>query len=71
MSVTAAASTSFYKKIDLPLAKIIPLLNRQIHEIFKSNCNDFQDALFSQNLLREFSGNIYEAFSKDYSSVSI
>ena len=66
-SLDELCKTQFYKSIELPYAKIIPLLNHNIHDIFNAGQNDFLDVLWSQPLLREFSENIYDAFSTEYS----
>jgi len=66
-SVAQCTSTNLYKQVDIPLAKVIPLLNHEIHEIYKDGANDFLDIIYAHPLLREFSENIYEAFSKEYS----
>lgn len=50
----------------LPVPKIIPILNSQIHEIFKAGPNQFFDALFSQELIRQLSKNVYELTCKEY-----
>jgi len=66
VSLENCVKFSFYKQIELPIAKIIPLLNRQLDEIFRADSNGMLDVLFSQPHLRDFSSNIYEAFSKKY-----
>ena len=66
VSLEDCVKSSFYKQIELPVAKIIPLLNRQLDEIFRADSNGMLDVLFSQPHLRDFSSNIYEAFSNKY-----
>ncbi|XP_057317184.1 peroxisomal biogenesis factor 3-like [Hydractinia symbiolongicarpus] len=63
VSVESCIKTDFFKPIDLPLAKIIPLLNGQFHDIYKAGSNPFLDALFAESTLREFTENTYEGFS--------
>jgi len=48
------------------MAKIIPLLTNQLDEIFKADDNGMLDVLFSRSHLRQFTNNIYDAFSKKY-----
>lgn len=52
-----------YKQLSLPLAKIIPSVNSQMHEIFKAGANAYLDDLMANGLVRNFSANLYEAFS--------
>ena len=52
-----------YKETSLPLAKIIPLMNGQLHKIFSADHNEYLDAIMSQRSLQQFAENIYEAFS--------
>uniref|UniRef100_T2MFJ3 Peroxisomal biogenesis factor 3 n=1 Tax=Hydra vulgaris TaxID=6087 RepID=T2MFJ3_HYDVU len=65
-SIESCAHTSFFKEIELPMAKITPLLNQQLHQIFKSGQNNFLDSVFSQSSLHDFSSNIFDAFSRVY-----
>ena len=47
---------------NLPLAKIIPIVNGQVHHIsFDSDNSYFQD-LFKVGSARNFAANVYEAF---------
>ena len=55
-----------FKSTELPVPKIIPILNNQIHEIFKAGANGFLDVLFSQDLVRQLSRNVYDSISKEY-----
>ena len=66
VSLENCVKSSFYKQIELPLAKVIPLLTSQLDEIFRADSNGMLDVLFAQPHLREFSHNIYEAFSEKY-----
>ncbi|XP_023696713.1 peroxisomal biogenesis factor 3 [Paramormyrops kingsleyae] len=49
--------------IQLPLAKIIPIVNGQIHSICSEIPSHFVQDLLMVDQLKEFSANVYEAFS--------
>ena len=66
VSVDDCLTNDFVSK-ELHVAKIIPILNNQIHELFKVGPNKFLDVLFSQDLLRKLSRSVYENTIQEYS----
>ena len=49
--------------LDLPLAKIIPIINGQINHVLCDSDNNYFQDLFKVGSARDFAANIYEAFS--------
>lgn len=49
--------------LDLPLAKVIPIVNGQINHILCDSDNGYFQELFKVGCAREFAANVYEAFS--------
>lgn len=49
--------------LDLPLAKIIPIINGQVNHILCDSDNTYFQDLFKVGCAREFAANVYEAFS--------
>lgn len=49
--------------LDLPLAKVIPIVNGQINHILCDSDNSYFQELFKVGCAREFAANVYEAFS--------
>lgn len=49
--------------LDLPLAKIIPIINGQVNHILSDSENNYFQDLFKVGSAREFAANVYEAFS--------
>ena len=49
--------------LDLPLAKIIPVINGQVNHILSDSENNYFQDLFKVGSAREFAANVYEAFS--------
>ena len=49
--------------LDLPLAKIIPIINGQVNHILCDSDNSYFQDLFKVGSVREFAANVYEAFS--------
>ncbi|KAM8946284.1 peroxisomal biogenesis factor 3 isoform 2-T2 [Pelodytes ibericus] len=49
--------------INLPLAKIIPIINGQIHTICSEMPNHFVQDLLLMEQVKDFAANVYEAFS--------
>ncbi|XP_068672012.1 peroxisomal biogenesis factor 3-like [Montipora foliosa] len=49
--------------LDLPLAKIIPVVNGQVNHILCDSDNSYFQDLFKVGCARDFAANVYEAFS--------
>jgi len=49
--------------LDLPLAKVIPIINGQVNHILCDSDNSFFQDVFKVGCAREFAANVYEAFS--------
>ena len=49
--------------LNLPLAKIIPIVNGQVHHILFDSDNSYFQDLFKVGSARDFAANVYEAFS--------
>ncbi|TSL47655.1 Peroxisomal biogenesis factor 3 [Bagarius yarrelli] len=50
--------------VSLPLAKIIPIANGQIHSICSETPSQFVQELLTTEQVKEFAANVYEAFSR-------
>jgi len=55
-----------FRDTSLPVPKIIPILNSQIHEIFRAGPNKFFDFLFSHDLIRQLARSVYDLTCKEY-----
>eukprot|EP00794_Sanderia_malayensis_P017936 gene17936-19725_t len=62
---TAIEEDEDSRQLHLPLAKLIPILNAQMNQVFKNGQNEYLDELFSNDNLNALSANIYESFSQD------
>ena len=51
------------QSLDLPLAKIIPIINGQVNHMFTDVDNSYIEDLYKVGCVRDFAANIYEAFS--------
>ena len=49
--------------LNLPPAKIIPIVNGQVHHILFDSDNSYFQDLFKVGSARDFAANVYEAFS--------
>uniref|UniRef100_H2ZWN6 Peroxisomal biogenesis factor 3 n=1 Tax=Latimeria chalumnae TaxID=7897 RepID=H2ZWN6_LATCH len=56
-------TVSSLSNISLPLAKIIPIINGQIHSICSATPSHFVQDLLLMEHVKEFAANVYEAFS--------
>ncbi|XP_006821234.1 peroxisomal biogenesis factor 3-like [Saccoglossus kowalevskii] len=54
--------------LNIPLAKIIPVMNGQIHSICSDTPNHFVQELLLLQPVKDFAANIYEAFSQSASA---
>ncbi|KAM9495900.1 peroxisomal biogenesis factor 3 [Clarias gariepinus] len=52
--------------VSLPLAKIIPITNGQIHSICSETPSQFVQDLLTTEQVKEFAANVYEAFSNPH-----
>ncbi|KAF7694319.1 peroxisomal biogenesis factor 3 [Silurus meridionalis] len=52
--------------VSLPLAKIIPIANGQIHSICSETPSQFVQDLLTTEQVKEFAANVYEAFSNPH-----
>ncbi|XP_053737953.1 peroxisomal biogenesis factor 3 [Synchiropus splendidus] len=50
----------------LPLAKIIPIINGQIHSVCSDSPSYFVQDLLTNNQVKEFAANVYETFSSPH-----
>ncbi|KAM4772350.1 peroxisomal biogenesis factor 3 isoform 2-T2 [Rhinophrynus dorsalis] len=57
------SSMNSLSTISLPLAKIIPIVNGQIHSICSEMPNHFVQDLLLMEQVKDFAANVYEAFS--------
>ncbi|XP_053566618.1 peroxisomal biogenesis factor 3 [Bombina bombina] len=57
------SSVNSLSSISLPLAKIIPIVNGQIHSICSEMPNHFVQDLLLMEQVKDFAANVYEAFS--------
>ncbi|XP_071965139.1 peroxisomal biogenesis factor 3-like [Antedon mediterranea] len=56
---------------NLPLAKLIPIMNGQIHFICGDSPNHFVQELLLMECVKDFAANVYEAFSQSKQSTAI
>lgn len=59
----AVGGVELEPSLDLPLAKIIPIINGQINHILCDADSSYFQELFKVGCAREFAANVYEAFS--------
>ncbi len=64
-SKLASAESVHLESLGIPLAKLIPILNAQMNQIFKAGQNGYLENLISNETLNTFSANIYESFSQE------
>ncbi|XP_077145337.1 peroxisomal biogenesis factor 3 [Ranitomeya variabilis] len=57
------SSVSSLSSVNLPLAKIIPIVNGQIHSICSEMPSHFVQDLLLMEQVKDFAANVYEAFS--------
>ncbi|XP_060609473.2 peroxisomal biogenesis factor 3 [Anolis sagrei] len=58
-----SASMNSLSSVSLPLAKIIPIINGQIHSICSETPSHFVQDLLMMEQVKNFAANVYEAFS--------
>ncbi|XP_019638997.1 PREDICTED: peroxisomal biogenesis factor 3-like [Branchiostoma belcheri] len=51
-------------KVTLPMAKVIPVMNGQIHQICSDSPNKYVQELLLMECVKDFAANVYEAFSQ-------
>ncbi|XP_012928143.1 peroxisomal biogenesis factor 3 isoform X3 [Heterocephalus glaber] len=56
-------SMTSYSSVSLPLAKIIPIVNGQIHSVCSETPSHFVQDLLMMEQVKDFAANVYEAFS--------
>uniref|UniRef100_A0A669P1J3 Peroxisomal biogenesis factor 3 n=1 Tax=Phasianus colchicus TaxID=9054 RepID=A0A669P1J3_PHACC len=56
-------SVNSLSSISLPLAKIIPIINGQIHSVCSETPSHFVQDLLMMEQMKDFAANVYEAFS--------
>ncbi|XP_060044657.1 peroxisomal biogenesis factor 3 [Erinaceus europaeus] len=56
-------SMSSLSSVSLPLAKIIPIVNGQIHSVCSETPSHFVQELLMADQVKDFAANVYEAFS--------
>uniref|UniRef100_A0A8D0AX02 Peroxisomal biogenesis factor 3 n=1 Tax=Salvator merianae TaxID=96440 RepID=A0A8D0AX02_SALMN len=56
-------SMSSLSSVSLPLAKIIPIINGQIHSVCSETPSHFVQDLLMMEQVKDFAANVYEAFS--------
>ncbi|KFO32260.1 Peroxisomal biogenesis factor 3, partial [Fukomys damarensis] len=56
-------SITSYSSVSLPLAKIIPIVNGQIHSVCSETPSHFVQDLLMMEQVKDFAANVYEAFS--------
>ncbi|XP_063299385.1 peroxisomal biogenesis factor 3 [Pelobates fuscus] len=61
--VNQNSSVNSLSSISLPLAKIIPIVNGQVHSICSEMPNHFVQDLLLMDQVKDFAANVYEAFS--------
>ncbi|XP_037672293.1 LOW QUALITY PROTEIN: peroxisomal biogenesis factor 3-like [Choloepus didactylus] len=57
------ASMDSLSSVSLPLAKIIPIVNGQIHSVCSETPSHFAQDLLMMEQVKDFAANVYEAFS--------
>ncbi|XP_070554867.1 peroxisomal biogenesis factor 3-like isoform X2 [Ptychodera flava] len=57
--------------VTLPLAKVIPIMNGQVHTICSETPNHFIQDLLLMPIVKDFAANVYEAFSQDDTSTAV
>lgn len=63
LELGAVGGIELESTLDLPLAKIIPIINGQINHVLCDSDNNYFQDLFKVGSARDFAANIYEAFS--------
>ncbi|CAN0401318.1 unnamed protein product [Rangifer tarandus platyrhynchus] len=57
------SSMNSLSSVSLPLAKIIPIINGQIHSVCSEMPSHFVQDLLMMEQVKDFAANVYEAFS--------
>ncbi|NXS89842.1 PEX3 factor, partial [Erpornis zantholeuca] len=57
------SSVNSLSSVSLPLAKIIPIINGQIHSVCSETPSHFVQDLLMMEQVKDFAANVYEAFS--------
>ncbi|NXW98980.1 PEX3 factor, partial [Larus smithsonianus] len=61
--VSQNGSVNSLSSVSLPLAKIIPIINGQIHSVCSETPSHFVQDLLMMEQVKDFAANVYEAFS--------
>ncbi|XP_076873420.1 peroxisomal biogenesis factor 3 isoform X2 [Brachyhypopomus gauderio] len=64
--LTPCSSPDSLSHVSLPLAKIIPIANGQVHSICSEIPSHFVQDLLMIDQVKEFAANVYETFSSDH-----
>nr|XP_006128850.1 peroxisomal biogenesis factor 3 [Pelodiscus sinensis] len=61
--VCQSGSINSLSSVSLPLAKIIPIINGQVHSVCSETPSHFVQDLLMMEQMKDFAANVYEAFS--------
>uniref|UniRef100_A0A098M1K3 Peroxisomal biogenesis factor 3 n=1 Tax=Hypsiglena sp. JMG-2014 TaxID=1550645 RepID=A0A098M1K3_9SAUR len=63
LDICHTGSVNSFSSASLPLAKIIPIINGQIHSVCSETPSHFVQDLLMMEQVKDFAANVYEAFS--------
>eukprot|EP00058_Branchiostoma_floridae_P024136 XP_002609626.1 hypothetical protein BRAFLDRAFT_125038 [Branchiostoma floridae] len=63
-STSLARDFKPHNEVTLPMAKVIPVMNGQIHQICSDSPNKYVQELLLMECVKDFAANVYEAFSQ-------